>query len=161
LRCVSPQTLFESLGSASILAVGLPPTHKLQDPNFVAVFEAVLYAGVVTEEEFTHAGEKDAIFQCFCEGWLHTDRVDGSNRSGYCFPSPLHHWYVEWKLWGTTPSTPFNMTKLLDFAVTVIGMFSPQALASRRIGPGFIQRPKRSTRMNSTAAATNTPKVLL
>jgi hypothetical protein len=141
LQRISPQTLFEGLGSASIFARGLPPSHKLQDPNFVAVFEAVLYAGVVTEEDFTRAGEKDAISQCFRKGWLHTDQVDGPNGFGYCFPSSLHHWYAEWKLWGTTPSTPFNMTKLLDFAVTVIRMFSPQALATRGIGPAFIQRP--------------------
>ncbi len=121
----------------------MPPTQKLQDPNFVAVFEAVLCAGVVTDGDFTHPGTKDAISECFREGWFHTDTINGPNGFGYYFPSRLHHWYVEWRLWGTTPPTPFNVTKLLDFAVTVIRMFSPQVLAAtgRQIGPGFIQCP--------------------
>jgi hypothetical protein len=142
LQRVSPQTLLENLRTSPVFARGLPPTKKLQDPNFVAVFEAVLCAGVVTKDDFTHAGEKDAISQCFRggPGWLHTDQMNGPDDFRYCFPSHLHHWYVEWKLWGTTPSAPFNTTNLLDFAVTVISMFSPQVLATgHKIGPGLIQ----------------------
>ena len=142
LQRVSPEALLERLSSYSVFARGLPPTQKLQDPNFLAVFEAVLCAGVVKEDEFIDAGTKDAISQCFRGGWLHTDKINGPNGFGYCFPSRLHHWYVEWKLWGITPRTPFNTTKPIDFAVTVIRMFSPLVLATgRQIGPGFIQRP--------------------
>lgn len=144
MQCVSPEVLLEKLSSCTIFARGLPSTLKLQDPDFVTVFEAVLCAGVVTDNDFTHPGTKDAISQCFHRGWLHTDKFDGPNGFGYCFPSRLHHWYVEWKLWGitrTTPPTPLNTTKLLDFAVTIIRMFSPRVPTRRQIGPGFIQRP--------------------
>ena len=142
MQRVSPRALLELLNSGSVFARGLPPTQKLQDPNFAAVFEAVLCAGVVTEDDFTQASAKDAILQCFRGGWLHTDKINEMDNFGYCFPSSLHRWYVEGKLCGTTPSTPFNTTNLLDFAVTVIRMFSPQVLATgRKIGPGFIQRP--------------------
>jgi len=75
-------------------------------------------------------------------GMYHTDIINELEDVGYCFPSRLHHWYVEWKLWGTKPLVPFNATQLLDFAVTVIRMFSPQVLTTGyQIGPGFIQRP--------------------
>ena len=142
LQRVSPRMLLKKLSTSSVFARGLPPTKKLQDPNFVAVFEAVLCSGVVMKDDFTHAGEKDAISQCFRGGWLHADQINGVDDCGYCFPSHLHHWYVEWKLWGTTPSTPLNTTNLLDLAVTVIRMFSPQVLATGcKVGPGFIQRP--------------------
>lgn len=142
LQRVSPRALLEQLGFSPIFAKGLPPTQKLQDPSFVAVFEAVLCAGVVTKGDFTDAGAKVALSQCFRGGWLHTDEINGSNSVGYCFPSRLHHWYVEWQLWGTSPCASFNATRLLDFAVTVIRMFSPQVLATGcKIGPGFTQRP--------------------
>ncbi len=142
LQRVSPEALLKHLTYSSVFARGLPPIQKLQDPNFVAVFEAVLCAGVVTEGDFTHTGTKDAISECFREGWLHTDIINGPNGFGYYFPSYLHHWYIEWRLWGITPPTSFDAAKLLDFAVSVIRMFSPQVLATGpQIGPDIIQRP--------------------
>ena len=76
-------------------------------------------------------------------GYLHTDKVnEEAGITGYCFPSSLHRWYVEHKLWGTMPSHPVNLANLLEFSVTVIRLFSPQVFVTgRRIGPGFIQRP--------------------
>ncbi|KAG6813152.1 hypothetical protein H0H92_013558 [Tricholoma furcatifolium] len=143
LQCVSPQVLLERLGSCSVFARGLPPDEELQNLDLVVVFEAVLRAGFITEGDVTDAGGKRALSKCFCNGWLHTDLVEG--RKGYAFSSSLHQWYVEWKLWGGLASTPpFNATNLLDFAVSVIRTFSPEILvatSSRRIGPGFIERP--------------------
>jgi len=60
---------------------------------------------------------------------------------GYIFPSPLHRWFVEGKLFGFNPTVPPHIT-LLQFSTEVIRSFSPLNLANeRRIGPGFIQRP--------------------
>ena len=67
----------------------MPPTQKLQDPNSIAVFEAVLCVGIVKEDEFTNTGLKDAISQCFHKGWLHMDKIDELNGFGYCFPLHL------------------------------------------------------------------------
>jgi hypothetical protein len=129
--------------SASVFKRGLPLAHELQNPSVTCVFEAVLCSasGVVTDSNLTHDNDKVALQECFRNGWLHADRLNGG-KVGYCFPSPLHHWYVEWKLWGTqSPAISFPTTNILDFIVAVIHMFSPQCLATRRIGPGFIQRP--------------------
>src|SRR6516164_7829835 len=54
----------------------------------------------------------------------------------------LHRWYVEWKLWDTTPMIPFQAGNILAFVVDVIRKFSPCLLsAERRIGPDCIQQP--------------------
>lgn len=118
------------------------PHSELQDPNFAAVFEAVLCAGgTITSSDLTSDDEKEVLLHCFRKGWLQADKLDKS-QVGYSFPSSLHRWYVEWKLWATTPSTPFDITDILEFVVAVIRKFSHRLLSTeRRIGPGFVQRP--------------------
>jgi len=60
---------------------------------------------------------------------------------GTFFPSPLHRWYVEWKLQDTLPAIPFNVVDILELIIGVIAKFSPRKLSTeRRIGPGCIQR---------------------
>lgn len=92
LQRVSPEALLERLSSYSIFARGLPPTQKLQNPNFVAVFEAVLCADVVKEDEFTDTGMKDAISQCFCGGWLPWIKLLDRTVSGTV--SCQHFWHL-------------------------------------------------------------------
>ena len=141
LQEVSPTTLAKALVSSTIFGRGLPRS-ELQDPSFAAVFEAVLCAcGAITSSDLTSDDEKEALLHCFRKGWLQADNLD-EGEVGYSFPSSLHRWYVEWKLWATTPSTPFHITNILEFVVAVIRKFSHRLLSTeRRIGPGFVQRP--------------------
>ena len=158
----------EGLSSGSVFARGLPSIPELQDPALAAVSEAVLCRSVVTDDDFADPSQRDALSRCFRQGWLHADKIPGSDAVGYCFPSSLHRWYFEQKLLGTTSSTPVNATSLLEFSVAVIRKFSPQALATpRTVGPGFIQRPPeaqfqdefyRCSRMYSRGSFTTFPE---
>jgi hypothetical protein len=78
--------------------------------------------------------------RCHRSGWLHADQIL-PGIVGYTFPTPLHRWFVEWKLFGSTATTPTQAT-ILEFSIEVIRRFSPLNLSNeRRIGAGFIQRP--------------------
>jgi hypothetical protein len=109
------------------------------------VFSSVLSTGVVTDAEFTAEDDKAALSQCFHTGWLHTDKLDHIGRPdefGYFFASPLHRWYIEWKLQDIFPATPLKAVDILEFIIGVIAEFSPSKLSTeRRMGPGGIQRP--------------------
>ena len=87
---------------------------------------------------------KKALQRCFQKGWLHADKLGDINLPddiGYFFPSSLHRWYVEWKLWDNFFSPQFEAKSLLDFVINVIHLFSPRHLSSeRRLGPGCAQR---------------------
>ena len=143
---VSPSSLVQVLGVSSVFARGLPYDTALQTPDFTSVFETILLSGLVTDHTFTDDNNKAAALkECYLKGWLHTDKLYESGEPGevgYYFASPLHRWYVEWKLWGINPSMPFPITDILEFVVTIIRLFSRQFLASQRqIGPHFIQNP--------------------
>ena len=141
LQQVRIHSFVEQRGSGCIFSRGLPRSAELQDLTLASVAEAVLCRNVVRDDNFTTAGEKEALSRCFRNGWLHTEKVE-NDVVGYSFPSSLHRWYVEQKLWGPTLSTPVNATSLLEFSMNVIRLFSVQMLVTpRRIGPGFIQRP--------------------
>jgi hypothetical protein len=96
------------------------------------------------DADFRTDDEKHALQRCFHEGWLHADHLGVINLPddvGYFFPSPLHRWYVEWKLSDSLPPTQFQANSLLDFVIDVFHLFSPRLLsAERSIGPGCIQR---------------------
>ena len=133
---------------ASIFTRGLPSSRDLQLPPVAHVFFSVLSTGVVTDAEFTAEDDKAALSRCFHKGWLHTDKLDHigrPNEFGYFFSSPLHRWYVEWKLWDTLPATPLEVVDILELIIGVIAKFSPSKLSTeQRIGPGCIQRPPRA-----------------
>lgn len=115
LQQVNIPMFVEGLSSSSIFARGLPSIPELQDPALTAVSEAVLCRSVVMDGNFANPGQTDVLLWCFRQGWLHADKIAGSDAVGYCFPSSLHHWYFEQKLLGTTLSTPVNATSLLEF----------------------------------------------
>ena len=137
-----PDYLAKDLVSGTIFGRGLP-LSELQHPSFAAVFEAVLCScGAVTSSDLTSDDQKEALLHCFRKGWLQADKLDES-KVGYSFPSSLHRWYVEWKLWATAPSTPPDTTDLLKFVVAVTRRFSHHLLSTeRRIGPGFVQHAR-------------------
>jgi hypothetical protein len=142
--------LLRRLGSTGVFSRGLPLDEALQSSATAGVFSAVLSKNVITEADFRTSSEKsDALQQCFRNGWLHADKFVTNSRvdTGYFFPSSLHRWYVEWKLWGNVSQenfqgARFHADSLLELMIDVIRLFSPQLLsAERRLGPGCIQRP--------------------
>ena len=136
------------LTSSCIFRRGLPPIEALQASS--TVFSAVLRTNAVTEADFRTTLEKTELQCCFRNGWLHADKFSVTNSqvdTGYFFPSSLHHWYVEWKLWGRVSQEQFQEARfeantLLELVIDAIRLFSPRLLsAERRLGPGCIQRP--------------------
>lgn len=140
---VSPTYLAKALGSGTIFGRGLPSSSELQDPSFAAAFEAVLCAhGAITIDDLSNDQKlEDALLHCCHNGWLQADKLD-EDKVGYSFPSSLHRWYIEWKLWASLTPSSFHIANLLQFVVAVIRGFSHRHLcAERRVGPGFVQRP--------------------
>jgi hypothetical protein len=134
------------LNSASIFKRGLPETSDLKDLATARVFSLVLCHGVVEKSDLTsdEHSEWGALQRCFHNGWLHADNVEVNNLDeiGYVFPSPLHRWFVEWKISDAVQAVPFEADDILKFVIDVISNFNPQLLsAERRIGPGCVQRP--------------------
>jgi hypothetical protein len=126
---------------AGVFRRGLPSDDDLKVLAVAGVFSSVLRAGFVTDTDFTAEHDTSALQQCFRKGWLHSDKLD-DDEIGYFFPSSLHRWYVEWKLWGIVDTTSFHAVDILQFVIGVISKFSPRMLStSRRIGPGCVQRP--------------------
>jgi hypothetical protein len=125
--------------AASTVARGLPPNHELKAPAVAGVFSSVLRMESVKDTNFTTERDRAALKLCFSNGWLHTDIFD--DETEYFFPSPLHRWYVEWKLWGV-PQTTFSANCILDFVIEVISLFAPQILSTTRVSAaGHVQRP--------------------
>ena len=109
--------------SASIFKRGLPLNGELQLPSVAHIFFSVLSTGVITDAEITTEDDKRVLLLCFRNGWLHTDKLDNIDRPhelGYFFPSPLHCWYIEWKLHDTLPAIPFNAVDILELIIGVI-----------------------------------------
>ena len=82
---------------------------------------------------------------CFRRGWLHTEKlIEGHGRREsivYMFPSPLHRWYVEWKLYDKL-LRPFESESVLQLVIDVVYGFFPSYLSGeRRVNPEYIQRP--------------------
>jgi hypothetical protein len=134
---------FETL--ANIFKRGVPLNQDLRDHAIARIFSNVLRKGSVVESEFAIGEDATALGQCFRNGWLHADKLRNihyGKETVYIFPSPLHRWFVEWKLWDSVPTIPFESNSILQLALEVIARFSPRLLATERIiGPGCIQRP--------------------
>ena len=145
MATIDPQELLLRLSSASIFGRGLPSSEDLRVLATASVFSATLHRNFVTDADYAPGSdERRALQQCFQNGWLHSDKlgdINSPDRIGYFFPSPLHRWYMEWKLWGKFSQAQFSANGLLDFVINVIRLFSPRhLLAKRRSGLGCIQR---------------------
>ena len=121
---------------SSIFRRGLPQNRYLQEPEVANVLRKVCYLNMVVE------ADDSLLTMCHRRGWLHADTIDPhTDKVGYIFPSPLHRWFVERKLFRFFPITP-SQVSLFEFSIDVIRKFSPINLSNeRRIGPGFLQRP--------------------
>jgi len=84
--------------------------------------------------------EKEALYQCFKNGWLHATTMQ--DHAAYVFTTPLHQWFVEYYL-GTNVLNPTITEKdLLFFTIHVMQRFSRVQLSSiRAIGASSRQRP--------------------
>jgi hypothetical protein len=123
---------------------GLPRIKALQKVDIAHTLSKVLRDNAIEVEPDEATIGDDGLNLCFRYGWLHADKVsnDEGKKTAYVFSSPLHRWYVEWKLYDTTPRIPFETTSILRFVRDVIVKFSPYKLSTeQRIGPGCIQRP--------------------
>ena len=113
LEEVSARELVEKLEKFSPnFARGLPRNSDLQDIFISHVLSTVLLKDTVTDGDFAADKEKDALLKCFQHGWLHTDKLDDIGRPdefGYSFASPLHQWYVQWKLFDNLQESSFQM----------------------------------------------------
>jgi hypothetical protein len=141
----SPHDLLIQLEySGSAFTKGLPPNDVIEKPAFARIFSEVLRTGSIVQPD-PIVEDPTALDQCYRNGWLHVDKVSNTRRSEeivYVLPSPLHRWFMEWKLFNSVPTTPPGSNSILELAVKVISGFSPSLLsAERRIGPGCIQRP--------------------
>jgi len=122
---------------------GLPREGIMRTVEIARVFDDVLRNGAITVE-LESTIEDDGLRLCFHNGWLHADKVstDEGEKTAYIFPSPLHRWFVEWKLHNKAPRISSETRSILQLVLDVIAKFSPRLLsAERRIGPGCIQRP--------------------
>ena len=144
---VSPRELVEKLEKSSpSFARGLPQNLDLQDIFIFHVLSTALFKDAVTDGDFTASAEKNALLTCFQRGWLHADKLSDIGRpdeSGYFFASPLHQWYVQWKLFDNLQdSRPFETPTILQLLIDVIRKFSTKALVTERIiGPDTTQKP--------------------
>jgi hypothetical protein len=137
---VGPRQLFTALSGASVFTRGLPLEKDLQDVGIADVFFRVLRNGYVVKPDST-GGDHDNLMLCFRNGWLHSDKKDHSGDTIiYFFASPLHRWFVEWKLWDHYPPLPIVTGDILTFVTNIIKKFSPKRLATERTLPfGEIQ----------------------
>jgi hypothetical protein len=126
---------------------GLPRNKHLQKRAIARILSKALCDGsIIVESEHTIGEDAMTLRRCFHGGWLHADKLLSNTHNGeetvYTFSSPLHRWFVEWKLCNTAPTIPFESNSILRLALDVIARFCPRLLsAERRIGPGCIQRP--------------------
>ena len=130
-RMVGPRALFKKLAGASAFVRGLPVDKDLQNVAVAKVFSLVLRNGHVTKADFTNDSE---LQLCFRNGWLHADKhgISPEETVAYFFASPLHRWYVEWKLWDNYPAPSIEMGDILAFVIQVIRKFSPKRLATEQ-----------------------------
>ena len=89
--------------------------------------------------------DMETLDVCFRHGWLHADKLikNHCENTVYMFPSPLHRWYIEWKLFENLPfPQAFESESVLQLVIDVVYGFSPSHLScDRRVNPVYIQRP--------------------
>lgn len=143
--------LIVSLAKSSIFARGLPTRKELQSPDIAHVLEAVLLHGFVKDDTFAEQQHRDALGDCFKQGWLHSDQheeaMTGIPYVAYVFPTPIHWLYIAMELQGLAVARVGKGIpaegSLRDFAISTIKFFSPDQLSIRRqIGPGSFQPPE-------------------
>ncbi|OCB91863.1 hypothetical protein A7U60_g858 [Sanghuangporus baumii] len=123
---------------------GLPLDQDLQEYKKARALATVVGRLPLTADA-VEEDIREGLDECVKMGWLHTDMVHNNNgfeSVGYFFASPLHQWFVEWKLFSRSESPIPLQTNLLEFVLGIIHLFEPAILSEeRRIGPACIQRP--------------------
>src|SRR5262245_45835292 len=99
-------SLFDNFNNRdTIFARGLPETVDLQDTDTADVLTALCSLNSVMNTSFPDEKHLNALKTCHRSGWIHAD-VSQHELIYYVFPSPLHRWFIEYKLFGPRPSTP-------------------------------------------------------
>lgn len=101
--------------SASNFASDLPPDDQLRKPAVAHVF---LCTGSVVQPGPTIEGAK-AFDLCYRNGRLRADELSNTRcqcgeETVYVFPSPLHRWFVEWKVC-LTPFPQFHLIQTTSY----------------------------------------------
>jgi hypothetical protein len=114
-----------------VFSRGLPHNGALQDLNKSEALSTVLCKTVVYANEVSNKVENDLTL-CVCSGWLHNEISASGNGTAFFFPTSLHRWYVEWKLFGhREPRTPL-VINIKEFIKQVISRFDPRILSTER-----------------------------
>jgi hypothetical protein len=126
--------------SSSIFLRGLPLMSDLQRPHVAnAICEVLSNNSILGRDP---RNEDAGVRECSSNGWLHADKSPDGKGTVYTFASPLHRWFVEWRLLDTLDTVPFECSSILELALRVIAGFSPSSLSNeRKIGPACVQRP--------------------
>lgn len=145
--------------SASIFVRGLPLNQDLQDLAIARIFN-VLRGGSIVQSEATIGEDATALHRCFRSGWLHADKLSNfryDEETLYIFTSPLHRWFVEWKLWDSVPVMPFESNSILHLEVDVFARFSPRLLSTKRRSGlvAFSDHRRPNIKTNSTVVVTH------
>lgn len=113
---------------------GIPSDADLRNPGVGFVFREVLKWTYLEETEDL----KQYVKYCHKRGWLQSDQADTETR--YTLSSPLHIFYISWRLTPSVINCPFSTIK--DLAFEVIKKFKPSQLSSpKSIGKTITDRP--------------------
>ena len=111
---VSLPDLFERL-STSAVQKGLPNDKDLQTLSIAHIFSTVLDQGIVIKDDFTSEDDQHALQHCFLNGWLQAHtlcEIGPPEVVTFGFASPLHRWFVEWKLYSESSAIQSKFTGL-------------------------------------------------
>ncbi|TDL27128.1 hypothetical protein BD410DRAFT_486230 [Rickenella mellea] len=133
---LNPYDLLGGLEGRSIFSRGLPKAEQLHVPGIANVFNQVLCEGKITTPTPTHPTRLPGgdLGTCFQNGWLHAVRTEDDGVT-YIFATPLHRWFVEWKLFGIPQGPNFALlyTSMLEFSFRAFSRFSPTLLSKERL----------------------------
>ena len=128
----------------SVFSRGLPPVGDLKKPSTGKILAMVTVAqeSRVLAKDLPTKDLVELFDNCVKSGWLYSQAGDASDSSTirYFFPSNLHLWYVQWKLFVDIEEGDIKEGNIVDFVVNVICRFDPRVLLGERtIGPGAAQ----------------------
>ena len=116
---VAPRQLIKALTASALrFRRGLPTDNDLHVPAVAHIFSAVLRHNFVTQDSLESSEDLATLQRCAHNGWLHTDNlrdIDKPEEVGYVFTSPLHRWFLEWRLFDTLEGITLSEDNIVDF----------------------------------------------
>jgi len=129
---LSTSALVESLSRNSVFGRCLPSVKALQKPEISSTLSLVAQNGTFYATDDTTEMHLD---KCVRSGWLHCDAVTYNNEKSvyYFFPSPLHRWHIQWRLFIPDDSAIIKDANVFEFAVNIVKRFNPRAFTEERL----------------------------